>query len=84
MSDNHTVILLKGKENYDDWLTNITFILQTHELYHYVKGSDVKRPVDLTAGTAAEIAACKAEQTLWDKKSSNACSTITLSLQPNI
>ncbi len=54
------------------------------ELYHYIKRLDVKRPVDFTTGTIVEIAVHKAEQTLWDKKSSNVHSTITLSLQPNI
>ncbi len=34
------------------------------KLYYYVKGLDVKRPVDLTNGIIAEIAICKVEQTL--------------------
>ncbi len=35
-----------------------------HELYYYIKGSNVKRLADLTTGTIAEIAAYKAKQTL--------------------
>ncbi len=84
MSDNHTVILLRGKENYNDWLININSILQMCELYHYVVGSDTKRPEDLDGGTAEQVAKQKAEQTLWDRKANNACGTITQSLYPNI
>ncbi len=77
MSDNHTVILLRGKENYNDWLINIKSILQMCELYYYVEGSDTKRPEDVDGGTLVQVAEQKAEQTLWDKKSNNAHGTIT-------
>ncbi len=55
MSDNHTVILLRDTENYDNRLTNITFILQMCELYYYIKRLDAKRPVDLVGGTIAQV-----------------------------
>ncbi len=84
MTDNHTVILLRGKENYNDWLINIKSVLQMQELYHYVEGSDTKRPVDIAGGTLAQTAEHKAEQTQWDIKSGNAHGTITQSLHPNI
>ncbi len=54
------------------------------ELYYYIEGPDAKRPADLAAGTAVQIAEWKTEQTMWDRKSNNACGTITQLLHPNI
>ncbi len=52
MSDHTTMILLWGKENYSEWLTNITAILQIKELDDYVTRDNTEWPANLVVDGA--------------------------------
>ncbi len=73
MNENSTtVILLRGKENYNNWLINITAILEMKELDNYMSGPGATRPVDLVVAdeiTKEQAQRHKEEQKVWDKKS---------------
>ncbi len=65
------MILIQGEENYSEWLTNITAILQIKELDDYITRASVEQLANVVTGdniTNDDVAKCKSKQATWDKK----------------